>query len=574
MFSFKDMPATASAMFSAYASIAASVMLVRSLANDLIPFELRSYLFSTIRNLFTPLSSNLTLLVDEFSGMTRNQVFDAAETYLRTKVGPATSRLRISKAPRQRSIIVAIDEEGGEEIDDEFEGIRITWRFFRTEPKGDHDRSGEKRLFEITFHKKFKDRVLGSYLPYVLIRAGEIKRGEREVKLYSRECPFGASDDGGGGGGGIWGSINLDHPSTFETLALDPEMKKAIMEDLDRFVRRREFYRKVGKAWKRGYLLYGPPGTGKSSLIAAMANYLKFDIYDLDLTSIYSNSDLRRVLLSTTNRSILVMEDIDCSVDLQNRQSDGEWFEASNPKLTLSGLLNFIDGLWSSCGDERIIVFTTNHKERLDPALLRPGRMDMHIHMSYCTTNGFKTLASNYLGINDSHRHRLCGEIEGLIDTTTVTPAEVAEELMKSDNKDVALEGLASFLKRKKGEDMEKKEKESVEAGVVIEGVVNFLKRKKVESVKKKDEESYNAVVALEGLVELVKRNRAEAKGAFGKENTIESDTNEVAREGLIEPRKSKRVRRTCDDDVVKKTTVRSSRRRRSVVRKKSKRRF
>ncbi|KAJ6367141.1 hypothetical protein OIU77_003506 [Salix suchowensis] len=51
----------------------------------------------------------------------------------------------------------------------------------------------------------------------------------------------------------------------------------------------------------------------------------------------------------------------------------------------LSGLLNFIDGLWSSCGDERIIVFTTGHKENPDPALLRPGRMDMHIHMSYCT---------------------------------------------------------------------------------------------------------------------------------------------------------------------------------------------
>lgn len=342
MFSFKDMPATASAMFSAYASVAASVMLVRSLANDLIPFQLQSYLFSTIRNLFTPPSSKLIFLVDEFSGMTRNEVFDAAETYLRTKVGPATSRLRIGKAPRQRSIIVAIDEEGGEEIDDEFEGIPIAWRFFRTEPKGDHDRSGEKRRFVITFHKKFKDRVLGSYLPYVLIRAGEIKREEREVKLYSRECPFGASDYGGGGGGGLWGSINLDHPSTFETLALDPEMKKAIMEDLDRFVRRREFYRKVGKAWKRGYLLYGPPGTGKSSLIAAMANYLKFDIYDLDLTSVYSNSDLRRVLLSTTNRSILVMEDIDCSVDLQNRQSDEEWFDAPNPKVSASKLSSLL----------------------------------------------------------------------------------------------------------------------------------------------------------------------------------------------------------------------------------------
>ena len=64
-------------------------------------------------------------------------------------------------------------------------------------------------------------------------------------------------------------------------------------------------------------------------------------------------------------------------------------------QFTLSGLLNIIDGLWSSCGDERIIVFTTNHKDPLDPALLRPGRMDMHLHMSYCTMDGFKLLASN-----------------------------------------------------------------------------------------------------------------------------------------------------------------------------------
>ena len=71
-------------------------------------------------------------------------------------------------------------------------------------------------------------------------------------------------------------------------------------------------------------------------------------------------------------------------------------------QFTLSGLLNVIDGLWSSSGDERIIVFTTNHKDRLDkldPALLRPGRMDMHVHMSYITMDGFKQLVSNYLGI-------------------------------------------------------------------------------------------------------------------------------------------------------------------------------
>jgi len=88
------------------------------------------------------------------------------------------------------------------------------------------------------------------------------------------------------------------------------------MNDLDKFVRAREFYRRTGKAWKRGYLLYGPPGTGKSSLIAAMANYLNYDIYDLDLTDVRDNKSLKQLILSMSNRSILVIEDIDCTVKL------------------------------------------------------------------------------------------------------------------------------------------------------------------------------------------------------------------------------------------------------------------
>ncbi|MFS7963603.1 putative ATPase, AAA-type, core, P-loop containing nucleoside triphosphate hydrolase [Helianthus anomalus] len=82
-------------------------------------------------------------------------------------------------------------------------------------------------------------------------------------------------------------------------------------------------------------------------------------------------------------------------------------------KVTLSGFLNFIDGLWSSCGDEGIIVFTTNRKEKLDPALLRTGRMDVHINMSYCTPCGFRLLASNCHGITQNERFE---EIEDLID--------------------------------------------------------------------------------------------------------------------------------------------------------------
>ena len=179
----------------------------------------------------------------------------------------------------------------------------------------------EKRFFELSFKKKFKQIVLEEYLPFVLAKAKEMKDNDKVVKLYTRDfsSPNSDEDDSGGRGRGVWGSINLEHPANFETLAMDPEMKKMIIDDLDRFVRRKDYYNKVGKAWKRGYLLYGPPGTGKSSMIAAMANYLKFNIYDLELTSLYSNSELRRILLSTTNKSIIVIEDIDCSKEMQDR---------------------------------------------------------------------------------------------------------------------------------------------------------------------------------------------------------------------------------------------------------------
>lgn len=224
--------------------------------------------------------------------------------------------------------------------------------------------------------------------------------------------------------------------------------------------------------------MFGPPGTGKSSLIAAMANYLNFDIYDLELTVLRRNSDLKKLLVATTNKSILVVEDIDCTIDLQHNLANRSAFAHSNgyqqeSKVTLSGLLNFIDGLWSSCGDERIIIFTTNHIEKLDPALLRPGRMDVHIHMAYCTPCGFKLLANNYLGIKD---HKLFKEIEELIDTANVTPAEVAEQLLKEDEAEDSLRGLVNFIHKKIKEKEEaeakpeKVEIPQVEVGLTMEG--------------------------------------------------------------------------------------------------------
>ncbi|KAF7828896.1 AAA-ATPase [Senna tora] len=453
MFWSRDMPSPSS-IFSAYASMTASVMLVRSMANDLIPHPVRGYLLNAFRYFIKPTSPLLTLIIEESSGITRNQVFDAAEVYLSSRLSPENERLKISKSPKDKNLMIRLEK--GEKLVDWFDGVELKWRFICAESEKNNNNNpndmgmrSEKRYFEVSFNKKHKEMVLGSYLPLILEKAKEMKDEERVLKMHTLNTSYCYP-------GVKWDSINLEHPSTFDTLAMEAEAKNAVIQDLNRFVKRKEFYKRVGRAWKRGYLLYGPPGTGKSSLIAAMANYLKFDIYDLQLANIVRDSDLRKLLLATANRSILVIEDIDCSVDLPDRRHA----DAHNDvcvvdelaQLTLSGLLNFIDGLWSSCGDERIIIFTTNHKERLDPALLRPGRMDMHIHMSYCSYHGFRLLASNYLGISCEQEHHLFGEIEGLIEDTHITPAQVAEELMKTEDSEHALESFVKLLKRKKME--------------------------------------------------------------------------------------------------------------------------
>lgn len=250
------------------------------------------------------------------------------------------------------------------------------------------------------------------------------------------------------------------HPSTFETLALEPELKKQLVDDLTAFADGKEFYQKIGRAWKRGYLLYGPPGAGKSSLIAAMANFLRYDVYDLELSKVADNSELRALLIQTSNRSIIVIEDIDCSIDLtgdrltKNRRlalampkksrragDNGE----ENGRVTLSGLLNFTDGLWSCCGEERVIVFTTNHRDTVDPALLRCGRMDVHISLGTCGMHAFKALVKNYLGLDS---HVLFDVVESCMRAGgALTPAQIGEILLRNRrDADVAVKAVISAM--------------------------------------------------------------------------------------------------------------------------------
>ncbi|XP_020231381.1 AAA-ATPase At3g50940 [Cajanus cajan] len=431
-------------LLSAVASLAASAMLIRSITNEFIPHEVIEYFNSGLHNLSRKFSTQLTVVIEEFQGMSRNQVFEAAEAYLGTKATLSGQRVKASKSENDKNLSFGVDR--GDEVNDEFEGVKIRWiklciQAESSSRRHHHDMNAllrsEIRFYELSFPKKHKQKIFGSYLPYVMKRAKAIKQENETVKLHTIDCR------------GYWKvpGVTFSHPMTFETLAIDAELKREVVNDLDKFVKGKEFYKRTGKAWKRGYLLYGPPGTGKSSLIAAMAYHLNYDIYDFVLTAVQDNSELKNLILGMSNRSILVIEDIDCTIKLQNREEDGETAKNGDNKVTLSGLLNIIDGLWSCCGEERIIIFTTNHKERLDPALLRPGRMDMHIHLSYCNFSAFEQLAFNYHGIS---QHKLFEQIEGLLREVQVTPAEIAGEMIKISDAKEGLQDIVKFIHNKK----------------------------------------------------------------------------------------------------------------------------
>ncbi|KAM0905651.1 hypothetical protein ACQ4PT_017249 [Festuca glaucescens] len=432
------------------ASLAASLMLVRGLANELLPSEVREALSAALNSLRSRLTWQHTIVVEEKEGWSYNYVYSAVEAYLATRVGAGANigmqRLRVSSTESEAEKMV-VSMEAGEEMRDVYEGAEFRWYLVTREVKGDPDSGAgarEVRSYEVSFHKRHKEKALKEYLPFIVATAKAIWDRERSLSIYMNQY----SDE--------WNPMELQHPSTFETLAMDRKQKQSIIDDLDRFIKRKDYYRRIGKAWKRGYLLYGPPGTGKSSLIAAIANHLRFDIYDLELTGVNSNSDLTKLLIGMNNRSILVVEDVDCTIELKQREEHDEDEEhaksnstrnKSEDKVTLSGLLNFVDGLWSTSGEEKIIIFTTNYKERLDPALLRPGRMDMHIHMGYCTLEAFRILANNYHAIDS---HATYPEIEELIKEVNLTPADVAEVLMRNDDTDAALHDLVELLNSKK----------------------------------------------------------------------------------------------------------------------------
>lgn len=204
--------------------------------------------------------------------------------------------------------------------------------------------------------------------------------------------------------------------------ASEADLLDKILDDCRLFLSREQYYQERGLPYRRGYLFTGKPGTGKSTLVTIMATELNLPVYVLQLGAIGTDEKLTEALCSVPGGSILLIEDIDAFAVAQSREMRVWGDEDKKVGLTLSGLLNAIDGITS--GNQRILVMTTNHPEKLDPALIRPGRVDVQVEIPLLTHKTVK----KYL-----HRYYQVDDVDGLDEIIRITGAELQSICLIND---------------------------------------------------------------------------------------------------------------------------------------------
>ncbi|KAJ6518922.1 P-loop containing nucleoside triphosphate hydrolase protein [Mycena sanguinolenta] len=191
-----------------------------------------------------------------------------------------------------------------------------------------------------------------------------------------------------------WRYVASRPKRAMSSIILDPGMSELLVDDARDFLASKEWYAARGIPFRRGYLLYGAPGSGKTSIISSIAGELGLDVYIVSLSRAgMDDSALGELISNLPEKCIALMEDIDAAFT-QNLNRDAGATDAPatddgkppppgappappTSRLSLSGLLNALDGVAAQEG--RILYATTNKCMALDPALVRPGRMDLRV---------------------------------------------------------------------------------------------------------------------------------------------------------------------------------------------------
>ncbi|TBU24659.1 P-loop containing nucleoside triphosphate hydrolase protein [Dichomitus squalens] len=241
---------------------------------------------------------------------------------------------------------------------------------------------------------------------------------------------------------GCWRWTDSRHKRPMSSIVLNPGVKEMLLSDTKDFLKSEKWYADRGIPFRRGYLLYGVPGSGKSSLIHAIAGELMLDIYVVSLSSSWVNDGTLTTLMGRVPaRCIVLLEDLDAAF---TRSTSRDGSSTGNPDgkseekaaeqttttssssrrtrqkeqlsdvntLTLSGLLNALDGVAASEG--RLLFATTNHLERLDPALSRPGRMDVWIEFKNASKWQAEQLFRNFFPSTDEDDVPIEGDLDSI----------------------------------------------------------------------------------------------------------------------------------------------------------------
>jgi chaperone BCS1 len=176
-------------------------------------------------------------------------------------------------------------------------------------------------------------------------------------------------------GSNYWERVSCRATRSIDTIVLEEATKKPLLDDLHWFVKNetKSFYAQHGIPYHRCYLFHGEPGMGKSSMIYTLAGHLKRNLCFLQMNHETSDETLRAAMQRLPSRAVVVLEDVD-ALFTNERKADGS---VSKSALSFSGFLNSLDG--AGAPQDVIIFMTSNHPERLDPAVMRHGRIDVKV---------------------------------------------------------------------------------------------------------------------------------------------------------------------------------------------------
>lgn len=193
-----------------------------------------------------------------------------------------------------------------------------------------------------------------------------------------------------------WDELNVLKVKTIDQVIIEDKIKSYLVSDMDNFASSNDWYESMNIPYKRNYILFGNPGNGKTSLSLALAKHMKRDIYYMNVNNVTSDNQLYYLLKRLKPNSILLIEDIDKLFSkIDNKTSKDDKREAET-KVSFSTFINCMDGVLYKRG--LISVFTTNHIENIDEAILREGRTDVKIKIENPSAELISKYFNNFFG--------------------------------------------------------------------------------------------------------------------------------------------------------------------------------